>query len=72
MSAGETAQDYLDQHITPEQKADVEAFLESLPEPEGTIQEVIARAQTEAMEAALADPEGHALVKAIHDRKVAS
>lgn len=69
MSAGETARDYLDQHITPEQKADVVAFLESLPEPEGTIQEVSTQAQAEAMAAALADPEGHALVKAIPDRK---
>lgn len=66
MSAGETARDYLDQHVPPEQEAEVTAFIDSLPEPEGTLAEVFARAE---LEAALADAEGHALVKAIHQRK---
>ena len=66
MSGHETVRDYLAKHVTPEQEAEVAAFIESLPEPEGTLAEVFARAE---MEAAMNDPEGRALVQAIHNRK---
>lgn len=66
MSAGESARDYLDRNVTPEQVAEVEAFIDSLPEPEGTLAEVFARAE---LEAAMNDEEGRALVQAIHNRK---
>lgn len=65
-STHETARDYLTRHITPEQEAETAAFLESLPEPEGTLAEVFARAE---LEAAMNDEEGRALVQAIHQRK---
>ena len=52
MTAGqETARDYLARHVTPEQEAETAAFLESLPEPDGTLREVFERAQAQAMEA---------------------
>lgn len=69
MSAGESARDYLARNMTQEREAEVTAFIDSLPEPEGTLAEVFARVE---LEAALADAEGNALVQAIHDRKAAS
>lgn len=66
MSAGESARDYLDRNATPEQVAEVEAFIDSLPEPEGTLSEVFARA---GLEAAMNDEEGRALVQTIRRRR---
>ena len=43
-----SAQSYLDEHVTPEQQLAVEDFLESLPEPEGDIFEVIEEAEYDA------------------------